>query len=91
MTLEEIHIELLQLKDSFINEKDWRYARKAFEILDDFEDEYRNDFSEYAGYSENLIRIRNSILMVDRTNAEAQFIHGMSSITDIVSRELDSK
>ena len=84
-------MELLKLKDSFLNEKDWRHARKAFEILDDFEDEYRNEYSEYAGYSENLIRIRNSILMVDRTKAEAQFIHGMSSMTDIISRELDSK
>tara|TARA_R110002012_G_C11656371_1_gene611760 strand:+ start:1307 stop:1579 length:273 start_codon:yes stop_codon:yes gene_type:complete len=90
MRLKDIHKELLELKNCFLNQNDWKYARKAFKILDDFEDEYRNDCDEHAGYSENLIRIKNSILMVDRTKAETQFIHGISSITDIIFRELDS-
>lgn len=91
MRLEEIHKKLLDLKDFFLLQKDWKYAKEAFEILDDFEDVYKNECEEYAGYSENLIRIRNSILMVDRDKAETQFIYGISSVTDIISRELDSK
>tara|TARA_R110002049_G_scaffold272440_1_gene449976 strand:+ start:7709 stop:7984 length:276 start_codon:yes stop_codon:yes gene_type:complete len=90
MILEELYTELLELRDTFITEKNWNYARKAYNFLDDFDEVYRNECDEYAGYSENLIRIKNSILMVDRTKAESQFIHGITSVIDIILRELNS-
>ncbi|WP_147415839.1 hypothetical protein [Ulvibacterium marinum] len=89
--MKDINIELLELKSSFLNQKDWKYARKAYEMLNEFEDEYRNEHFEFAGYSENLVRIKNSILMVDRENGETQFIHGISSMIDIITRGLNSR
>jgi len=90
MKLEEIQKELIRIKKSFSSHPNWQEARKAYQILLDNRDSYSEEYNDFAGYSENLIRIKNSILMLDRTAAEHQFSLGISSMCDIISREIGS-
>ncbi|MCM4153583.1 hypothetical protein DHD05_18475 [Arenibacter sp. N53] len=88
MRLEDLYRDLRDLDNNFNKNQDWHYARKVYEVISNFEDEYKQNHYEYAGYSENLIRIRGSILMVDRAKGTSQYKHGISSIMDIIEREL---